>query len=299
MASTRQASFTLTRFESTLDNRIHLAGRWTGVEIDTLSQATLILHTPYSVHRLEAVSSTFDMNNWRAVFAWQGDLKWVERGELELGTRVVELPSDPTNLGRVRRFTATRLPVQELEQAGAVTDGPVEDDNVLALHAAMVAAQDEAAEARDERARLLAEARSAREQAKLEREQHESDVARLHDAMNNLRRLAEDSINKEREATRSVCLEANELEASVSTLQAEVARLREETEASASERAEVEEQLRLQQDEIKASRALQAQAERLSSELAHTRQELQTATEERNRLRSKFNALRDAIDQGE
>ena len=125
----------------------------------------------------------------------------------------------------------------------------------------MVAAQEEAAKLRDERARLIADAESARQQAKHEREQRERDVVRLHEALNSLRRLAEDALRKEREATRSVSTELDELEAFVSTSQAEM--------------------------------------ERLRSELADARQELQRATEEGNRLRSTFAALRDVIDDGD
>jgi hypothetical protein len=261
MATTQQASFTLTLFECSGD-RLRLGGRWTGVEENAVSQATLILHTSHRVHRLEAVSGTFNRDNWHVVFAWQGDPELVERAELELGKAlVVELPSGPSNPGRGRRFTRNRLPVQELEQPRGASDGPADDDDVLGLHSAMVAAQEEAAKLRDERARLIADAQSARQQAKHEREQRESDVVRLREAINSLRRLAEDALRKEREATRSVSIELDELEAFVSTSQAEMKRLR--------------------------------------SELADTRQELQDATEEGNRLRSTFDALRDVIDEGD
>ena len=123
MATTQQASFTLTLFESSGD-RLCLDGRWTGVEGNALAHATLILHTARRVHRLEAVSGTFDRDSWRADFAWRGDPELVERAELELGnTLVVELPSGPSNPARGRRFTRHRLPVQELEQPRAAVTG--------------------------------------------------------------------------------------------------------------------------------------------------------------------------------
>ena len=66
------------------------------------------------------------------------------------------------------------------------------DSDVLAMHAALVKAQDEVAEARAETERVRAHARQ-------ERMRRQADVARLHESMHELRRLAEGSLEKERE----------------------------------------------------------------------------------------------------
>jgi len=279
MAITAQASFTLLRFEWTPPDRLDVAGTWVGVENGDLSNATLILHGPRSVHRLEPVQGVSGhMRNWSAVFSWPGDPESVERAELVLGsTLVVELPSSDSKQAR-RRFGRTRLAVRELEQQGAAASGPEVDGDVLAVHAAMVAAQEEAAEARDELARLQAEVERARELAKRERARRESDAARLHEAMGTLRGLAEDSLQKEREATRRVSSQLDEVEASISGAQAEAAQLREQAQAAVAGRDEAAEQVRLQHSEIERLRAKLDQLTRDARELSErARVELEAA----------------------
>ena len=266
MAITAQASFTLLRFEWTPPDRLDVAGTWFGVENGDLSNATLILYGSRSVHRLEPVQGVSGhMRNWSAVFSWRGDPESVERAELVLGSAlVVELPSSDSKQAR-RRFGRTRLAVRELEQQGAAASGPEVDGDVLAVHAAMVAAQEEAAEARDELARLQAEVERAREQAKRERARRESDAARLHEAMGTLRGLAEDSLQKEREATRRVSSQLDEVEASISGAQAEAAQLREQAQAAVAGRDEAAEQVRLQHGEIEAARTQLREQEQASA----------------------------------
>ncbi len=137
--------------------------------------------------------------------------------------------------------------------------GLAADADVLAVHAALVAAQEEAAEARDELARMVTEAERTREQAKRERARRESDAARLHESMSTLRRLAEDSLQKEREATRAMSAQLDDTEASLAALRTETAPLREQAQVAFAGRDEAAEQVGVQRAEI----------ERLGSKLDH------------------------------
>ncbi len=277
MATTEQVSFTLLRFEWTPPDQLDVAGAWTGIDRSDLTDATLVLHGRGSMHRLEAIRGVSNNSrNWSAGFAWRGDPESIERAELVLGSSlVVELPASNSKQAR-RRFGRTQLPVRELaEQRSHPASDPAPGVvDVLALHAAMVAAQDEVAEARDELARLRAETERAREQAKRERARRESDMARLQESMNTLRRLAENSLEKEREATRGVSTQLDELEAAASNFRAEALQLREQAQAQAAVagRDEAAEQISLQKAEIERLRSKLDQLARDSRELSERAQ---------------------------
>jgi hypothetical protein len=196
MAVEDEVAFSLSRFGWTPPNQVDVTGAWHGVERrDMLSSPVLVLHTPGRTHRLEAVDGDFTRTrHWSAAFIWQGDPESVDRAELEVGGAwVVELPA--AGQGR-RRLGRVVLPVRELERPGAGSEMVSADSDVLALHAALVEAQDELAEARDETERVSAHARQ-------ERMRRESDVARLQESMSELRQLAQRSFEKEREEARA------------------------------------------------------------------------------------------------
>jgi hypothetical protein len=313
MAIAEQVSFSLVRFEWTPPDRLEVVGAWVGVDRDDLSKVMLSLYGPRSTHRLQAIGGNLaNMRNWSAVFAWTGDPETVERAELVVGeTLVVDLPVSNSKQPR-RRFGRTSLPVRDVEPQTPEPSAPAADADVLALHAAMVAAQDEAAEARDVLARVEAEGERAREQAKRERTLRESDVARLHESMDTLRRLAEDSLQKEREATRRVSVQLHELEASTSGLQEEAGQLIEQVQRAVAERDEATARLEAAGEEVArvraqldgvdvdlaAGRRAQEEAEELRSELARARQQLERASAEAERLRGKLSALREVFEQG-
>jgi hypothetical protein len=313
MAIAEQVSFSLVRFEWTPPDRLEVVGAWVGVDRDDLSKVMLSLYGPRSTHRLQAIGGNLaNMRNWSAVFAWTGDPETVERAELVVGeTLVVDLPVSNSKQPR-RRFGRTSLPVRDVEPQTPEPSAPAADADVLALHAAMVAAQDEAAEARDVLARVEAEGERAREQAKRERTLRESDVARLHESMDTLRRLAEDSLQKEREATRRVSVQLHELEASTSGLREEAGQLIEQVQRAVAERDEATARLEAAGEEVArvraqldgvdvdlaAGRRAQEEAEELRSELARARQELERASADAERLRGKLAALREVFEQG-
>ena len=339
MAVAEQVSFTLLRFEWTPPDQLDVAGAWTGVDRDDLTNATLILHGRGSMHRLEAVRGVSNNSrHWSAGFLWRGDPETIERAELVLGSSlVVELPSSNSKQAR-RRFGRTQLPVRELaeQRADPASETPSGDADVLALHAATLAAQDEAAEARDELARLQAEAERAREQARRERARRESDVARLQESMGTLRRLAEKSLEKEREATRGVSTQLDELEAAASSFRAEALQLREQAEVAIAGRDEAAEQISQQQAEIErlrskldqlardsrqlseraqaevkeararvasveaelvAARAAGEETDQLRQELAGAQSEIERARAEAQRLQGKLTTLREVFEQ--
>jgi hypothetical protein len=313
MAIAERVSFSLVRFEWTPPDRLEVVGAWVGVDRDDLSKVMLSLYGPRSTHRLQAIGGNLaNMRNWSAVFAWTGDPETVERAELVVGeTLVVDLPVSNSKQPR-RRFGRTSLPVRDVEPQTPEPSAPAADADVLALHAAMVAAQDEAAEARDVLARVEAEGERAREQAKRERTLRESDVARLHESMDTLRRLAEDSLQKEREATRRVSVQLHELEASTSGLREEAGQLIEQVQRAVAERDEATARLEAAGEEVArvraqldgvdvdlaAGRRAQEEAEELRSELARARQELERASADAERLRGKLAALREVFEQG-
>jgi len=296
MAVADQISFTLLRFEWTPPDRLDVVGAWTGVDKTDLAEATLVLYGRGSVHRLEAVRGAFgSTRNWSAVFAWPGDPKSVERVELVVGSAlVVELPSSNSKQAR-RRFGRTQLPVHELEQRSGPAGGQVADDDALAVHAVMVAAQDEAAEARAALSRLQADVGRVHDQAERERLRRESDVARLQESMSTLRRLAENSLEKEREATRALSTQLDEAEASAAAFRAEAAQLREQTQAAVGERDAAVEQFRMREPETERLRGKLDQLARDSRELSErSRTEVQEARARLATVEAELVAAKDA-----
>ena len=272
-----EVSFNLIRFNWTPPDRFDVAGAWTGVDKGGLSSVVLVLHAPGSIHRLEPLRGPSNATrHWSAVFAWSGDPESVERAALVLGdSLVVELPFD--NSKQLRRgFKRTRLPVRELQQettAGAV---PAADPDVLALHAAMVTAQDEAAKA-------ISDA----ERATHERVQQEKEIARLRESMSSLRRLTETALEKEREAARAVSSQLEEARVEIERLETRLDELAGESQEH-SERT---------QTALRDTRARLAAAEADLTRREHSDAALDRAEAEVERLQSKLVAVRTAVEQ--
>ena len=184
MAVQDQVAFTLSRFEWTPPDLLVVAGTWHGVDRSDLSaSAVLVLHAPGSTHRLEAVNTGLTRSrNWSARFIWHGDPRAVDRAELEvLNAWVVELPAGKPGQRRLGREI---LPVRKLDQPRPAAETVFLQSDVSALRAELVKAQDEVADTRDETERVRAHARQ-------ERMRHESDVARLHESLSELRQLTD------------------------------------------------------------------------------------------------------------
>jgi chromosome segregation ATPase len=254
-----------------------VAGAWTGVDKGGLSSVVLVLHAPGSIHRLEPLRGPSNATrHWSAVFAWSGNPESVERAALVLGdSLVVELPFD--NSKQLRRgFKRTRLPVRELQQettAGAV---PAADSDVLALHAAMVTAQDEAAKA-------ISDA----ERATHDRVRQEKEIARLRESMSSLRRLTETALEKEREAARAVSSQLEEARVEIERLETRLDELAGESQEH-SERT---------QTALRDTRARLAAAEADLTRRENSAAALERAEAEVERLQSKLVAVRTAVEQ--
>jgi hypothetical protein len=222
-----QVSFTLFRFEHTAPRRLDLAGAWSGADRRDGAQPVLILHEPGGAHRLELVTGVLgNPRNWSAVFAWDGDPMTIERAELELGDGLrVNLPTSDFKRGR-HRFERVQLPVVEPDRPAA----PPHGTDVLAVHAAMVAAWEEAAEAQEEVARLRVDTERARGEARRERARREAESARLRESVTAVRRLAEEALQRERETAQQGSAQVEELRAELAAARHELRQAREDAE---------------------------------------------------------------------
>lgn len=261
MATTDEATFSLERFESTAPSRLRVGGGWTGIDRRSLTEPALILHAQDGSERVDVVESIVGgLRHWVATFSWDGEPATIQRAQLELaGSLVVELPVPPSSAGR-RRFGRTRIAVREVEPAALGSDG-----DPISLHAALVMAREEAAEASEALESAQAEAGRAREETRLERSRRQTEASRLREAIDTLRRLAESSLEQERAVAQQVSAEMSELEATLAAERADAGRMREDLDAAVSARDEAIARLRADAAELERFRAAIDEAQRLSA----------------------------------
>lgn len=303
MTITDEASFGLERFESTGAGTLRVAGAWNGIGRRPLGEPTLILVGPQGSERMDALEGApGNPRHWSATFPWGGDPATIQRAELELGGNLlIELPAPPSPVGH-RRFGRTLIPVREVAPADVAVDG-----DLLSLHAAVVAARDDAAAALEALDSSQADLERERDAARRERSRHEGESARLREAMEVLRSLAESSLEKERAATNQLTAEVNELEATLAAERADANALREERDAALSARDEAIEKLRDDAAVLERFRAALGEAQQLSALSAEKAEaefeQLHAALSENQRAadaaRAENDRLRERVDAAE
>jgi hypothetical protein len=276
VAGTDELTFLLDRFEWTAPGRLSVGGGWKGMRTRDLEDPALIVHSGDEIHRLQAINGVLDSTRyWSAIFPWEGDPTAIEAATLEIaGSFVVELPV-PHRGSRHRRFGRTRLTVREIEPEDAAhAEGVVEGTDVMAAYAAAILAREEAAEAQGELKLARAAVIRAREDAEHERARRTSDASRLREALETLRRVAEESLERERAAAQRLAGELKGVEAELAGERAETARLQEELAAVVEARDDATARLRAQSAEI----------ERLQGLLEEARRDARRAGEQSDRL---------------
>jgi hypothetical protein len=157
-----QATFVMEHFRVVGPERLEVEGRWSGVRGVDLDEPTLTLEVPDRVDQLEAESVRRSARAWHAIFRWDGDPSAVRRAVLEVGGQLmVELGTQPSPRRRLGRTSHPALAVVSQSPA----EGEGEAGDLVAVHAALVVAQDQLAEAKDETELAREEARRAREDA--------------------------------------------------------------------------------------------------------------------------------------
>jgi hypothetical protein len=276
-----EATFVLDRFRVAEPGRLEVHGTWDAVNGVDLDRALLVLHVEDRVDQVEAEVVRRSTDGWHAEFAWNGDPAAIRQAALEVGgSLVVEIGPQP-QLGPRDRHG---------------------DGNIVAVHAALVAAQDRLAEAEEEIDAAREEARRAHEDAERERTRRRHEGERLHEAIESLQRVADRALADERGR-----LEAKE--AQLAAAQQALAR----AEAAVTESARAAEgyrdeagaaQVRISDLEDVVART-GAEAEQLGQELERARQlarrsaqELERADQqalENRRLRETVGSLEEAL----
>ncbi|MBA2515922.1 MAG: hypothetical protein H0V22_01160 [Solirubrobacterales bacterium] len=316
MATRERVIFNLDRFEWTGPGWLQIWGGWDGIDRRDLADPALIVRARDVSHRLAPPPDGIrgGIRNWHAIFPWEDDPAAIEGAELELGGGlVVELPAPGSSTGR-RRFGRTRLAVREvgthpgpeggdaLPSRGAVASVPAREPDAIALHVAVVAARGEAAEAREELKLAQAAAGRSAEDVDGERARRQIETARLREAMDTLRKLAEEGLQKERAVSQGLSSELDKYEADTKDHRAFAAGLRDQMQALSEELIESREigevsraeadglRLRVEEVQRETRRAdgAEAELESLRADLVESRQVAESWGAEADKVRAQL-----------
>jgi hypothetical protein len=293
MAQMAEVVFALERFEHADEDRLEVVGRWEGLEGRRMGRAVLtVVEAGGRRRRLNALpGGQLGSAQWRASFAWSGDVASVERAELELGRRlVVELPPPRRRRRRPSQRTGDAAPAAGATQPVDAVPAPVPPADpeagrrLLALREALAAAERE----RDELRSRADRAEAARVELETQLEAARAELAERDDRLqaaeaaavgaveDSTRRLeAERALLAEEAARRleAARAQAAELRTGLATAREEAERARAEAAGTIQAEAEETERLRgeVRQAREEAERALaaeRAESARLREELA-------------------------------
>ncbi len=230
MASTTQGvAFRLERFEWTSRHRLELVGRWSGLGGRRLGQPTLIVRHGGATHRLPATADDPEATEpgtdlWRAVFAWEDEPAAFDETQLEIGRNfIVDLPPPRLRRSRFGRSKGSR------PQIGATSPASVvEFTDPLALHAALVAAREEAERAKEELEQVRQQAEHATHEAERAQQRRRAEAERLHTELTTVRTMAEEALARERAYYHDLDARYREVEDTLVVQRAEHERLHEE-----------------------------------------------------------------------
>jgi hypothetical protein len=259
-----QAVFVMEHFRVSAPGQLEIEGSWRGVPHIDLDRSALVLHAGERVDRVDATRISRNARTWNAVFLWNGEPDAIERTFLELGDRlVVEFPAGPSSRRRLGRTVRPALPLVSEDASGGL-----DENDVVSLQAALLAAELRLANAEEETALAQAETRRASEEATRERARRNSETTRLSQALKKLERVAEDELRKERERQGVQASEIERLEQELTGARQELVAARRDVAAVLQERDEHEASIRA---EIESARE-QLAAERLKNEELEARQ---------------------------
>jgi hypothetical protein len=280
---TDRGIFVMDQFRVTAPGRLEVAGRWEGVEGANLEDCALVLEVDGRVARMGAERVDGTARRWQAAFRWDGDASAIEQAVLEVGGELaVELGAQPT--ARRWRSRVTR-PVVPLKDAGPEAQRPAPARDLVSLHAALAAAQDELAEAKEEINLAREDARRARADADRERVRRQHDAVRLHGALDRLKQVADAKLREERERFDTRTAEFATLGRALAEARAELGAARKQASTAVQERKQLSEDRQAELDAANAElAAARKQLEALEARDSELRVVLSDARAEAQRL---------------
>jgi hypothetical protein len=202
----RIATFELERFVWGAPDRLEVCGTFAGVGDAPAGSPVLVVRGNGDMHRLPAVPDSVsgppaDGRRWLAAFAWLEAPVAFDAAVLEFGDLMVELPEPGARrqlfrhqVLEVRRARAAAAPEETAPaESEATAAGPVGAEQVR-LEAELLAAQEEAREARAGLQRTESELARAREDLNSERERAGADAERFRAGLARVQKSAADAI---------------------------------------------------------------------------------------------------------
>jgi chromosome segregation ATPase len=305
MVSTREPMFVLERIVTVGGDEIQVTGSWHGIDDSYLHQARLLIHGEAGSDRVDAVdgSLTGDAQRWSARFRVAPSHP-IAALELEIGGELrVDLPLDVPSR---RRFGRLRLPVQVTaapapapgarearaapgepppgeDPPGSPAARPVAEtgeDDIVAVHTALLLAQEELIEAQEELDGARAAAARAREDADRARLAREREAARAREAVTSLRAVADEAVRQERARAAAVAADRE--------------RLAQERDAAAAQAADLHRQLEaLQEDRDQLAVRSRSEVESVQAALAAAEAEVTEQKDRQTVLSVALSAARD------
>ena len=300
MVSTREPMFVLERIVTVGEDEIQVTGSWHGIDDAYLHRARLLIHGEAGSDRVDAIdgSLTGGAQRWSARFP-VAPAHRIAALELEIGGELrVELPFDVRSR---RRFGRVRLPVHAgadpapasgaIEARAAPAEpppredppGPVAEmggDDIVAVHTALLLAQEELIETREELDGARAAAARAREDADRARLAREREAARAREAVTSLRAVADEAIRQERAGAAAVAADRE--------------RLAQERDAAAAQAADLHRQLQaLREDRDQLAVRSRSELESAQAALAAAEAEVTAQKDRQTVLSVALSAARD------
>ena len=238
------ATFELKRFAWGTPDRLEVSGVFGGLP-DTPAEASpvLVVKAGDTVHRLPAIPESLDGppadgRPWQAQFAWQDPPFAFAGAELRIGEELaVDLPEPSMKRRLVRPRT---LEVRTAEPAAAepaaadpAAPEPAEPPrDRLGSQVDLLAAQEEAREARAVLEQTQAELARAREDLQAERERRAGDGERFREGLAQVRAAAEDAVTAEQVTITQLRAELQEAQTAAEEKDAALAAMRTQLEAA-------------------------------------------------------------------
>jgi chromosome segregation ATPase len=270
-------TFELERFEWAAPDRLQVAGTFAGLGEADVKPPTLVLRGPEHTHRLAVADDRSkppqDGKRWAATFAWTEAPEAFDAAELELAPDVVvELPEP---------HPGERSEVREARVASEMTVNGAGGGAAERLHlqSELLAAQEEAREARDARARLEAELERARQDVSAERDGRAADAERFRDGLATVRASADEALADLRAEHEGA-----------------VAELRADLRAAVAGRADAEAAAEALREGLAALKDSEARVQELSAELELARTQADTARTRRTGAHKEIGAAREELE---
>ena len=315
-----EVTFRLERLGWSAPERMEIVGRWAGVGPELVEHPTVIAMAAGVEHRFRAIGTpAFERNGgWAASFRWDPDITRISDVLLEFDSGLVlPLPHPSTHQRRFgrplikARVAAVRTPpAHRPPSSDDHASLNYEDLTQLDLHAALIKAQQDLEEARDDLVDAEEQAAMARRDADRERERRRAEAERTREALALAGELAEEQLAAERtaaeeriaaeraDAEQRISAERNAAEERIAAEQAAAA------ERIAAEQSAVHERFEREHATLTAERddaqqqlqVVRQEAEELSGKLEQVSDTLAVERIKRSGLREEVDALRSDLD---